>query len=133
MTNLYRVLRDGGIMTDPMTHDDCWKWLHKHQGMSVDWAMAHEGWSIELVPECEKLNIWSNEYNALSEFVEWLQDQGIQFAANQLVTDDWDNEVTKFMPMRERSEDMIYRFLDIDPKKLETERRELLENLGNKM
>ena len=49
MTKLFRVLRDGTILTGPMSENDCMTWLHKNQNMSTDWAIKYEGYSIEQV------------------------------------------------------------------------------------
>lgn len=46
----YRVTRDGTPLTDYMTHDQCWLWIHKHQPMSVFWATTYEGYAIEPMP-----------------------------------------------------------------------------------
>jgi DNA ligase-1 len=32
------------------SHDQCFTWLHKHQGQSVDWAIKHGGYSIQPAP-----------------------------------------------------------------------------------
>lgn len=40
------VTRDGNALTQPMTENDCWSWILRHQPMSVDWAMRYEGYAI---------------------------------------------------------------------------------------
>jgi ATP-dependent Clp protease adapter protein ClpS len=32
------------------SHDECFRFLHKHQGQSVDWALRHGGYSIQPAP-----------------------------------------------------------------------------------
>lgn len=49
-----RVYRDATALTTPMTLDDACRWLQKRQGMSIDWAIRHEGYSFrELTPADE--------------------------------------------------------------------------------
>lgn len=127
MTELHRVLRDGKNLTEPMSHDDCWKWLHKHQGMSVDWALEHEGYSIKKeVSECEKLNQVSDENNIIHEFLEWLGSKGMFIARYEEVEE---YSEARLLPVTGLQSDMVHDFLGIDPVKLEKERRELLESL----
>jgi hypothetical protein len=46
----HRVTRDG-IELFRSTADECFVWLHRHQGQSVDWACKHEGYAIEALTE----------------------------------------------------------------------------------
>lgn len=46
-----RVLRDGQPVSPVLPGvDDAFAWLQRHQSMSVDWAMRHEGYAVEKVP-----------------------------------------------------------------------------------
>lgn len=41
------VFRDGQAVSEPLEDENaCHTWLQKHQGMSNDWAIQHEGYSI---------------------------------------------------------------------------------------
>jgi hypothetical protein len=41
------VTRDGKPVSPVLPNGDAaWKWLHDHQGMSVDWALRHEGYAF---------------------------------------------------------------------------------------
>jgi hypothetical protein len=41
------VTRDGAAVSGPLTSEnDCFRWLHKHQGQSADWAMKHSGYGF---------------------------------------------------------------------------------------
>jgi len=42
----HRVTRDGEEFFKG-SDNECWVYIHKHQGQSVDWACKHEGWKIE--------------------------------------------------------------------------------------
>ena len=50
------VRRDGKVQetfsTGDLTADQnaAWRYILKSQGMSVDWAMRYEGWSVDEVP-----------------------------------------------------------------------------------
>lgn len=59
-------------------------------------------------PECEKLAAIHDERRAITEFIEW--------AGHRIGS--------------ERLDELIMEFYDIDPDKLETERREMLEAYG---
>lgn len=41
------VKRDGKPLTLAMTPNEAFAWLLRHQSMSTDWALKHEGYSIE--------------------------------------------------------------------------------------
>jgi hypothetical protein len=42
----HHVTRDGAEIFRS-TADECYMWLHRHQGQSVDWACKHGGYAIE--------------------------------------------------------------------------------------
>jgi hypothetical protein len=46
-TSLHVVKKDGKTLTEPMSHNDCFKWLHDHVSSSVDWAIKYEGYLID--------------------------------------------------------------------------------------
>lgn len=55
------VKRDGEVKQEFSTgdatkdHNAAFAWLLKHQGMSTDWAIRYEGWSIEEVEDWREL------------------------------------------------------------------------------
>lgn len=49
--SLFYLKRDGRPIYGPDSHDRCWTRLHRlSSGASVDWLLAHEGYSIEPAP-----------------------------------------------------------------------------------
>ena len=47
-SSLYVVKRDGKTLTEPMSNNDCFRWLHDHNsGSLVDWSIKYEGYSID--------------------------------------------------------------------------------------
>lgn len=45
--SLFVVTRDGVGRSEPMSHNECFAFILRHQGQSVDWAMKYEGWDIQ--------------------------------------------------------------------------------------
>lgn len=69
-----------------------------------------------IYPECEKLQETANVHTTLNEFTEWLADSGYEiklFQSNRHVI----------------VSDLIYTFMEVDKKKLEIERRKILESI----
>lgn len=48
MDYTYEVTKDGKTLFRG-SETDCWIFIHKRQGCSVDWATKHEGYKIERV------------------------------------------------------------------------------------
>jgi len=74
---------------------------------------------------CEKLSKRSEEWNHIYPFLEWLQEQGIVLARYNLI-------YPELQPISESIQDLLYKYFEIDPIKLEEERRELLKKLREK-
>jgi hypothetical protein len=55
--------REGHLLPEKLlycgSHDQCFMFLHKHQGQSVDWALKHGGYSIDPAPWAQKQNPWA--------------------------------------------------------------------------
>lgn len=76
-------------------------------------------------PEAAK---WSDVCNSganmvVQDFLEWLGEQGIRLARYDRETY---SEAVLF-EVRERHDDLVYSFFEVDPGKLETDRREMLK------
>ena len=41
----WELRRDGNLILTG-TEQDCWQYIHSNHSFSVDWALAHEGYSI---------------------------------------------------------------------------------------
>lgn len=81
-------------------------------------------------PECEKLRVARPEMLKMLQFLEWLQEQGLSLCTHDPKKfAQWGGlfEVT-----REPQEAMLLRYLGIDAKKLEDERRAILEDAQEK-
>jgi len=76
--------------------------------------------------ECEKLSNRTSEWNAIYPFMEWLQEQGVILC--RYFKDEGGNEYLQ--PIGESLQDLLYKYFNVDPAKLEMERREILANLG---
>lgn len=73
-------------------------------------------------PEAEKLAQASRERIVLDAFLEWCEDQRIELGK-------WESGTLNdnFEPLVEKPRDIVFRYLGIDPKKLEAERKALLD------
>lgn len=67
-------------------------------------------------PECDRLNDYRSFYAGLEEFLEWLEDN------RYYICESYDYRYD-----RTSDKDLVLRFLEIDPTKLEEERRALLD------
>jgi len=99
-------------------------------------------------PECEKLNENTDEWKAIFQFIDWLHENGMCIAV-------WrDPDAPYFNPFKEEydgtlrekamwllehpypwgqpTENLLYKYFDVDPSKLETERRALLASLHSR-
>ena len=43
----HRVVKNGEVLFEAMSHDDCFKWILDHQGQSVTYATKYGGYKIE--------------------------------------------------------------------------------------
>jgi hypothetical protein len=40
------VVKDGRVLVGGLTPNEAFTYILQHQSQSVDWAIAHEGWTI---------------------------------------------------------------------------------------
>lgn len=74
-------------------------------------------------PELERLNRCRTEMDAQREMIGWLAEQSRLICA----IEDPPEAISEWMPVTESVEAMLYRFHEIDARKVEAERRALLE------
>lgn len=72
-------------------------------------------------PESERLSKFSDERGAVLEFLEWAEGEGVHLMR-------W-AEKGSLAYFAEARDTLIYRWLEIDPDKLEQERRDMLASL----
>lgn len=72
-------------------------------------------------PESEKLSRLKEERGAVQEFLDWAEGEGMHLMR-------WGARGGQAYPVFGR-DDIIYRWLEIDPTKLETERRAMLASM----
>lgn len=91
-------------------------------------------------PECEKLSAKTEEWNNIYPFMEWLREQGLTLCRYDTEEDvkargekplkDGSYFVFPYpIPIGKSIETLLYEYFDVDPVKLEKERRKLLESL----
>jgi len=85
-------------------------------------------------PECEKLNERTKEWNAILPFMEWLTDKKIWLAhtitKREYYGEDYEDELMETMvPIPQSLVGLLYEYFEVDPNKLESERRALLKSL----
>lgn len=73
-------------------------------------------------PEHDKLKARQSEASTLSEFIDFLAEQGWEIAA-------FDDRSERLVPVQSRQAEIIGMFLEIDPEKLETEKRAMLKEI----
>lgn len=78
-------------------------------------------------PECTKLSNNHDEVSAILDFLEWLGGEKIQLGKYGQRGD----LMYHMTPIAESAQSLVYRFLDIDPVKLEEERRDMLRRLND--
>ena len=94
-------------------------------------------------PECDKLNARTDEWNVIYPFMEWLQEQGIILARHDTVENakargekpDKDRDIwVRPYPyaIGKHIDEMLYEYFDVDPAKLEQERRKILDVIREK-
>lgn len=83
---------------------------------------------IKKYPMCTRLNENGEEHGAIVNFMEWImgerEGKHYEFARLEGENDFW-------TPCIERIDDLIFEFLGIDPKELEKERRQMVEDMVN--
>lgn len=87
-------------------------------------------------PELDKLNAVVSDRNTICQFLDWLQEQGMEIAAYHKHTDACEEgEVCGLSEQRLysvniRGETLAHQYLEIDEKKVEEERQALIESLS---
>lgn len=74
-------------------------------------------------PECEKLGRVHEQIVTITQFMEWLSSEHVMLGKYLA---DW---AESFQPISENTDQLLYRYFEIDPQKLEQERRAMLEKL----
>lgn len=86
-------------------------------------------------PEHEKLKALDGKNETIGEFIEWLQGSGFQICHIPPEPEDgWEEDVPasykeNYQPSRFPVSAWIAKFFDIDPEKLESEKRAILDTL----
>ena len=94
--------------------------------------------------ECEKLSKKTEEWNTIYPFIEWLHENGMCIGVWRKIEDIAQarkitiEEAEKWYgyllenpyPFASGIENLLYKYFEIDPNKLEKERREILKNLA---
>ena len=70
-------------------------------------------------PECEKMKKVHTESEAIGSFLDWLSEKGVWLACQE------DEDIEKPFPYQ--TEELLAEFFDIDLKKVEREKRHMLE------
>ena len=73
-------------------------------------------------PEHEKLKAAQGQVTTLSDFYDFIGEQGWEIAK-------FDDDSERLWPIRKRPDEIIGMFLEIDPVKLEQEKRAMLEEI----
>lgn len=73
-------------------------------------------------PEHEKLKARQRDVGLLSEFYDFIGEQGWEIA-------EWNRDSERLLTVRQRPGEIIGMFLGVDPKKLEAEKRAMLEKI----
>lgn len=73
-------------------------------------------------PEHEKLKARQRDVGLLSEFIDFIAEQGWELAS-------FNDEDERLWPIHKRPDEIIDMFLEIDPKKLEQERKAILAEI----
>lgn len=88
-------------------------------------------------PMCEKLSAASARRSTVTDFLDWLTEQGIVLCKTHTHTRECKERGLRtcgfredeYYSVHENPSKMVLRFLEIDEKQLETERQALLESL----
>lgn len=73
-------------------------------------------------PEHEKLKAKQREAGTISSFIDFISEQGWELAV-------FDDHTERLRTIRQRPDEIIGLFLEIDPKKLEQEKRAMLAEI----
>lgn len=76
--------------------------------------------------ELDKLDANSDAIDTIHDFLTWLAEQSVMLCTLQEVEAGVKRLEARWMPQAERTDKLVYRYLDIDWVKLEQERREVL-------
>lgn len=79
-------------------------------------------------PEHEKLKLVKDKSQAIGEFLEWLQQQGILLCTERPGADE-DGYQDAYRHHHESTENLLARFFNIDLTKIEAEKREMLDEM----
>ena len=82
-------------------------------------------------PTCDKLNKHTDEYNAIAMFIEWLQENRMCVAVWRSEEEVGENTwlLDHPYPWSSPTQNLLFKYFDIDPAELEKERRQILKNL----
>jgi len=88
-------------------------------------------------PECDKLSSRTAEWDAIYPFIEWLLEKKIWLAQTITKREYYgegyeDEPMDTMVPILQSLDNILYEYFDVDPNKLERERRELLSSLRKK-
>ena len=85
---------------------------------------------IPKTSECEKWNSWGNHWTYIKDFLDWLAGKNIVLAEYIQYPEDhpYYPEWREYpIPLMKTTLDLYYEYCEVDPNKLETERRALLD------
>lgn len=81
-------------------------------------------------PECEKMSAVLDKSLELTNFVDWLQEQGYAICEKGIYKDSYPQE--QWVPIKKNFEQLFADYFGIDLDKVEEERRALLDEIRNK-
>ena len=81
--------------------------------------------SGKIYPECEKLAKVRNESQTIGEFLEWLM------GTKEVILAKYQGKLDTLTETRESIESLLAEFFGIDLKKVEKERRQMIEDIRN--
>jgi len=86
---------------------------------------------MESYPECEKMSKVRKQSQLVGEFLDWLMNErGI--VLSEYHEGEGRNDEEELMPISVRIEELLAEFFEIDLKKVEQERRQILKELQEK-
>jgi len=83
--------------------------------------------------DCEKLSQYTDEWNAIYPFIEWLHQNHMCIAVwltKEEVEKDQEYLLEHPYPYSQPIETLLYKYFGINPEKMERERREILAQLA---
>jgi len=78
-------------------------------------------------PECEKMVAVQEKSQELSNFIDWLREQGYAICEERVYKDSYPPE--QWVPLKKSFEQLFADYFSIDLKKVEEERRAILEEI----